>query len=145
MKLKILSLSLLSCATLLPLAPTVTSQASAACVMVDAATLITIRGSHEPAAQSNDVEMQSDENCFGNVTVDTGTMVSNSPGEVEQSRSSSHYVGGGAEANYGLSGPVIGVQTETQVDVYNPAYDAEVMDSYKGFVDPIDLEDSWSN
>jgi hypothetical protein len=76
------------------------------------------------------------------VTTDTGTQVSHSSGEVEQSRSSSHFVGGGTEDNYGLSGPVVGVQAQTQLDVYNPAYDPEVVDSYKGFVDPIDLEDS---
>lgn len=143
MKFNVLSLSLFSLSTLLPLTPFLNSQASAACVMVDAAAQVAIRGSHNPAAQSNNVGMHSDENCFGNVTVDTGTMVSNSSGDVEQSRNSTHFVGGGAEDNYGLRGPTIGVQAETQVDVYSPANDPEVMDSYKGLVDPLYSEDSW--
>ncbi|MGF1479983.1 MAG: hypothetical protein ACFB4I_10895 [Cyanophyceae cyanobacterium] len=144
MKFNILSLGLFSLSSLLPLAPVVTSQASAACVMVDVATQVAIRGSHTPAAQSNDVGMNHDENCFGNVTVDTGTQVSSSPGDVEQSRNSSHYVGGGSEDHYGLRGPVIGVPVETQVDVYSPAHDPSIVNSYGEFEDTGYAEDSFA-
>ena len=130
MKFNGLSLGLLSLATLLPLAPSITSGASAACVMVDVATQVAIHGSHNPASQSNNVEMTNNENCFGNVTVDTGTQVSSSPGEVEQSRNSSHFVGGGTENSYGLSGPIIRVPVNTQVDLYSPAHDPNVVNPY---------------
>ncbi|NBD31990.1 MAG: hypothetical protein GVY17_03195 [Cyanobacteria bacterium] len=135
MKISTLSLGLLSLPTLLSLTPVLTSQANAACVMVDVNTQVAIRGSHNPASQGNDVDMANGENCFGNVTVDTGTQVSSTPGEVEQSRSSSHYVGGSADGSYGLNGPVIGVPVNTQVDTYSPAHDPNVINSYKNMID----------
>lgn len=130
MKLNILSLGLFSLSTLLPLTPAITSQADAACVMVDANTQVAIHGSQNPASQSNQVEMRNAEDCFGNVTVDTGTQVSSTPGEVQQSRSSSHIVGGSTENSHGLSGPIIRVPVSTQVDAYSPAHDPSIINSF---------------
>lgn len=127
MKLNILSLGLFSLSTLLPLTPAITSQANAACVMVDTNTQVAIHGSQKPASQSNNVEMQSAEDCFGNVTVSNGTQSSITPGEVQQSRNSTHYVGGGTENSHGLSGPTIRVPVSTQVDAYSPAHDPNVI------------------
>jgi hypothetical protein len=91
--------------------------------MVDANTQVAIHGSQKPASQSNNVEMRNAQDCFGNVTVDTGTQFSSTPGEVQQSRNSTHEVGGSIENSHGLSGPVIKVPVSTQVDAYSPAHD----------------------
>lgn len=130
MKLKILSLGLFSLSTLLPLISGINSPANAACIMVDTNTQLGIHGSQKPASQSNNVEMKSAENCFGNVTVSNGTQSSITPGEVQQSRNSSHYVGGGTENSHGISGPIIKVPVSTQVDVYSPAHDPSVINSF---------------
>jgi len=42
---------------------------------------------------------------------------------VEQTRNSSHFVGGGKDDGTKVNGPVIGVPVSVPVDVYSPAHD----------------------
>ena len=120
---KIFSFSLFSVSALLTLAPTSTPAAFAGCVMTDVAPQIAIHGSKNPAKQTNNVTMQSEGVCLGNTTTSTSTQLYIGPGDVEQTRNSSHFVGGGKDNGTGLSGPVISVPVEVPVDVYSPAHD----------------------
>ena len=120
---KLFSFSLVSISALLTLAPTSTPAAFAGCVMTDVAPQIAIHGSKNPAKQTNNVTMHSEGACFGNTTTSTTTQLYIGPGDVEQTRNSSHFVGGGKDNGTGLSGPTISVPVGVPVDVYSPAYD----------------------
>lgn len=93
MKFKLFSLLLFSVSSLLTLAPFSTPSASAACVVTDIAAQIAIRGSKNPANQTNNVDIQSADRCLGNTITNTAVQLYEGPGDVEQTRSSS-VVGG---------------------------------------------------
>ena len=125
---KLLSRLLLSVSALLPISPFLTSSASAVCVMTDVSVQIAIHGSKNPAKQTNNVDMQSEGVCVGNTTTSTSTQIYVGPGDVEQTRNSSHFVGGGTNER-NISGPTIRVPVHVPVDVYNPAYDPNFLGS----------------
>ena len=126
---KLLSRLLLSVSVLVPISPLLTSSASAACVMTDVSVQIAIHGSKNPAKQTNNVDMQSEGVCVGNTTTSTSTQIYVGPGDVEQTRNSSHFVGGGTNNGTNIGGPTIRVPVHVPVDVYNPAYDPNFLGS----------------
>lgn len=125
---KLFSHLLLSVSALVPLA-LLTPSASAVCVMTDVSVQIAIHGSRNPAKQTNNVDMQSEGECFGNTTTSTSTQIYVGPGDVEQTRNSSHFVSGGTNDGTNINGPVIRVPVHVPVDVYNPAFDPDFLDS----------------
>lgn len=130
MNFKLFSLSLFSVSTLLTLAPTSTPAAFAGCVMTDVAPQIAIHGSKEPAVQTNNVDMQSESGCLGNTTTSTATQLYVGPDNVEQTRNSSQFVGGGKDDATKVNGPVIGVPVSVPVDVYSPAHDQDFLNGF---------------
>jgi hypothetical protein len=131
MKFKPFSLSLFSISTLLTLAPTSTPAAFAGCVMTDVATQVAIHGSKNPAKQTNNVDMGSQRGCLGNTTTSTATQLYVGPGDVEQTRDSSHFVGGGTDDRTKVGGPAIGFPVHVPVDVYSPAHDPDFLSGLK--------------
>lgn len=128
MKLNFLSSGLLLIPGLLTYATLASTPASAACVMTDVGVQVAIHGSHNPASQTNDVNMGTTGGpCLGNTTTNTATQVYVGSGDVEQNRTSNHVVGG--TDNSGMGGPVIGTSVPVQVDVYSPAHDQNFMNS----------------
>ena len=130
MKFKLFSLSLFSVSTLLTLAPTSTPAAFAGCVMTDVAPQIAIHGSKEPAVQTNNVNMQSESGCLGNTTTSTATQLYVGPDNVEQTRNSSHFVGGGKDDVTKVNSPAIAVPVSVPVDVYSPAHDRDFLNGF---------------
>ncbi len=130
MKFKLFSLSLLSVSTLLTLAPS-TPSAFAGCVMIDVAVQVAIHGSKNPAKQSNNVNMDSEPGCLGNTTTNVSRQVYVGPGDVEQTRSSSHFVGSGTNDGTKIGGPAIAVPVYVPVDVYSPAHDPDFLSDLK--------------
>lgn len=130
MKFKLFSGLLFSVSALLTFAPGSTPAAFAGCVMTDIATQVAIHGSTNPAVQTNNVDMGSGAGCLGNTTTSTSLQLDVSPGDVEQTRNSSHFVGGDPNATTGISGPTISVPVHVPVDVYSPAYDPKFMSNF---------------
>ena len=130
MKFQLFSLSLLSVSTLLTLAPS-TPSAFAGCVMTDVAVQVAIHGSKNPAKQSNNVNMDSEPGCLGNTTTNVSRQVYVGPGDVEQTRSSSHFVGSGTNDGTKIGGPAIAVPVYVPVDVYSPAHDPDFLSGLK--------------
>ena len=130
MKFKLFSLSLLSVSTLLTLAPS-TPSALAGCVMTDVAVQVAIHGSKNPAKQTNNVNMDSQPGCLGNTTTNTSKQVYVGPGDVEQTRSSNHFVGSGTDNGTIVGGPAIAVPVYVPVDVYSPAHDPDFLSGLK--------------
>lgn len=128
-KLKLLSLSLLSACTLLPLFPSMTKVARATCVAVDVNNQVALRGTQTPSHQENNVGMVATPDCAGNVSTSVGNSVAASSGEINQIRNSQHILSGGADSSAGVTGPTIFVPVNNQVDVYVPAYDPQFMQS----------------
>jgi hypothetical protein len=95
--------------------------------MTDVAPQIAIHGSKEPAVQTNNVDMQSDSGCLGNTTTNTATQLYVGPDNVEQTRNSSHFVGGSKDDQTKVSGPTLGVPVGVPVDVYSPAHDRDFL------------------
>ena len=120
MKFNLLSLGLLSF-SMLTLAPSLTSSASATCVTTDVSNQVSIHGSKEPSQQTNNVEMQTEDECLGNTTTSTSTQVHTGSNNAQQTRDSNHSVGS-KDDETGVSGPTIEVPVETKTDVYSPAH-----------------------
>jgi hypothetical protein len=128
---KFYSVGILILPVLLSFSPLSTPRASAQCVMADVSAQIAIHGSKKPATQTNDVSMINNGPCYGNVSVNSSTQLAVTSGEVEQHRTSSHYMGGGSSPVPGmLGGPVVKVPVGVQVDVYSPAHDPAFMGSF---------------
>jgi hypothetical protein len=128
---KYLSWGLLTLPVLISFSPFSTPRASAQCVMADVSAQIAIRGSQKPSTQTNDVSMMDNGPCYGNASINTSTQLAITSGEVEQRRTSSHYMGGGTPPVYGIpGGPVVKVPVGVQVDVYSPAHDPNFMGSF---------------
>jgi hypothetical protein len=98
--------------------------------MTDVAPQIAIHGSKGPAVQSNNVDMQSESGCLGNSTISTATQFYVGPDNVEQTRDTSHFVGGGTDEQTKLGVPAIAVPVHVPVDVYSPAYDWNFLSSF---------------
>jgi hypothetical protein len=130
MKFKLFSGLLLSVSTLSTLAPFSTPAAFAGCIMTDVATQVAIHGSKNPAVQNNNVDMDSQRGCLGNTTTSTATQLYVGPGDVEQTRDSSHFVGGSKDDRTKVGGPAIGVPVHVPVDVYSPAHDPDFLGSF---------------
>ena len=95
--------------------------------MTDVGVQVAIRGSKNQALQTNNVDMQNQGACLGNTTTNTATQLYIGPGDVEQTRNSSHVVGGSTDNGTGVSGLVIGVPVHVPVDVYSPAHDPDFL------------------
>lgn len=121
MKFPILSLSLLSLSALsVSMMP---SEAQAVCVGVDVPTQIAIHGEGTEATQQSESNFEAAPGCFGNTTVHTGTQVYTGQGDIEQTQSNSHFLGGADEQGAAASQFVdtdplfFSVPTQVQLDV----------------------------
>jgi hypothetical protein len=119
MNFKLISFSLLSAATLIPLIPSFTPSVNA-CATVDATTQVAIHPEGTNADQQNDTTMAADPNCFNNNAINTTTQVQMAPGDITQTKEGEQFVGGGNQNNTGLTTPNIQVPVNTQVDVEVP-------------------------
>jgi hypothetical protein len=119
MKRHLFSLSLLSFASLLPLAPSFTNSANA-CVMVDANPQVAIHPEGTTADQQSTSNMSADDNCFDNNTINSTTQVQMGDGDIKQTHQSDQVVGGGNINNTGLTTPTIKVPVNPKVDVTVP-------------------------
>ncbi|MGD1899475.1 MAG: hypothetical protein ACFB16_21335 [Phormidesmis sp.] len=121
MKFPILSLGLLSLSALsITIMP---SEAQAVCVGVDVATQVAIHGQNTEANQHSESHFEAEPGCFGSTTVHTGTQVYTGQGDIDQSQSNSHYLGGSDEsgadaAPYVDTDPLFfSVPTQVELDV----------------------------
>lgn len=121
MNFKLLPVSLLSLATISSLIPSLTPSAKAACVLTDVAVQVAIRDRNNPAKQSNNVNQQAADDCFGNAVTTTGTQVYTGSGSVQQIRNSNQSAGGGNNPT-GIKIPNIKVPVGVKVDIVSPAY-----------------------
>jgi hypothetical protein len=134
--LKFSPLGILALSTLMPLAPSFTTKASAACVMVDMNVMVAVHGSKNPSHQNNDATMDANENCYSGVSVTKNTNVGVTPGDVYQDRTSHASINSQAPESRnlpGMSGPAIKVPVDVRVDVYNPALDPDFMQSRRSW------------
>ena len=121
MKLTGYYLSLFSFSSFLMVASSVTNPALAQCVQADVGVQYNISGSKEPTDRSNDVDMQSDGDCRGNSSVTTGVQGNvGGDGPVRQERTVRHRFQG-SDDDTGAGGSTVQVETNPQIDVYNPA------------------------
>ncbi len=119
MKLILSYLSLLSCSSLLIVAPSMTTSAKAQCVQADIGIQYNISGSREPTRRSNDVDMQSTGDCRGNASVTTGVQGNvGGNGRVRQNRRVRHRFEGRGNNN---DNETVQIKVNPQIDVYNPA------------------------
>ncbi len=123
MKLLLFSLGLLSVSACSIFAPSTTLSALAQCVIVDPSVQLAIRDPALPAQQSNNVNMQAESSCTGNVSASPNVQLGVNPtGGVSQNRTSSHNLSGSINNPTGISGPTIAVPVNTQVDVSFPHF-----------------------
>ena len=104
----------------------------ATCTMTDVSVQISVHGSRTPTAQTNDVSMESSDNCWGNHSSNVSTQLYVGSGAATQQRHSEHFVGNDNDnsvAPLGFSTPAIGTQISVPIDVYSPAHDPNLMDS----------------
>ncbi len=95
MKLPILSLSLLSLSAISIMS--MPSEAQAVCVGVDVPTQIAIHDQNTVATQQSESHFEAEPGCFGSTTVHTGTQVYTGNGDIDQTQSNYHYLGGNSE------------------------------------------------
>jgi len=120
-KLKYLSFGLFSVSTVLALAAPATKPALALCTTTDVNVQVAI--SKEPAQQDNNVNVDRDEDCFGNNSTHSSTQVGNSD-TVRQKRKSEHRQGGGGNnklRELGVETPNIDTGVDVRVNVPNAA------------------------
>ena len=121
MKLTKYYLSLLSFSSLLMVASSVTNSAIAQCVQADVGVQYNISGSEEPTERTNDVDLQSNGDCRGNASVTTGVQGNHGgTGSVRQDRKVRHRFEG-SDNDTEPRGSTVQIQTNPQIDVYNPA------------------------
>ena len=123
MKFSLFSLGLYSIASLIGIASSGQTIASAQCVLADVAVQAAIDGSKRPARQTNQVDIVNDNRpCTGNSSVSTSTQVHvGGTGDVTQERRSTHHLSGGRNRQKGKGGPTVAVPVQVQVDVDNSA------------------------
>jgi hypothetical protein len=119
MKSKLILLSAFSISALSAFIPTFSPSAKAVCVLTDVNVQVAIHPKDTAANQSNNVDQQASDNCYGNSATTTGTQVYYGSGSVNQSRDSIQKVEGGNNPT-GINVPPIKVPINIQVDV--PAY-----------------------
>ena len=95
MKFPILSLSLISLSAIFVIS--IPSEAQAVCVGVDIPTQIAIHGQNTIANQQSESHFEAEPGCFGSTTVHTGTQVYTGNGDIDQTQSNYHYLGGSSE------------------------------------------------
>ena len=121
MKLTRYYLSLLSFSGSLMVASSVTNSAIAQCVQADVGVQYNISGSEEPTERTNDVDLQSNGDCKGNASVTTGVQGNQGgTGSVRQDRKVRHRFEG-SDNDTEPGGSTVQIQTNPQIDVYNPA------------------------
>lgn len=127
MKLGVLSLTLLSFSTLLPLAPSFTSSASA-CSETAYGVQVRVSGEKNPkAAQNYNANQTSDDNCLNNNVVSGSRQISIGEKAPEQNINIDQHVGGGNINQTGIKTPTVKTNVNIQNDVYSPAHDPEFM------------------
>jgi hypothetical protein len=130
--LKLSPLGILALSALMPFAPSFTTKASAACVMVDMNVMVAVHGSKNPSHQNNDATMDANENCYSGASVTKNTNVGVAPGDVYQDRKSHSSINSQAPEGSdlpGMSGPAIKIPVDIRIDVQNPALDPDFMQS----------------
>lgn len=119
MKFPILSLSLLSLWSLSVVV--MPSEAQAVCVGVDVPTQVAIHGQNTQANQQSESNFEAEPGCFGSTTVHTGTQVYTGNGDIDQTQSNSHYLGGSSNPEvspYVETDPLFfSVPTQVELDV----------------------------
>ncbi len=120
MKIKFLSLGLVSVSTVFTLATNTPKPAFALCTTTDVN--VQVAFSQEPAQQDNDVTVDRDEDCFGNNSTHTSTQIGNGE-KVRQTRKSEFRQGGGNNKlrELGVETPNIDTAVDVRVNVPNPA------------------------
>jgi len=100
-----------------------TTPSLAQCVVADTSVQVSVNGSREPAQQSNDVEVDTPENCSRNRSVSTGRQVQvGGTDPVIQKRRSRHQINNRTEESESAgSGSSVVIPVEVQLDVYNAA------------------------
>ncbi len=92
--------------------------AEARCVVTDVGVQVAVRGSRNPARQSNDVEVASNGRCEGNRSTNTSRQVYVGDSDnVTQERRSRHQLDGSGRRG---RDPMV-IPVNVQVDVYNAA------------------------
>ena len=120
MKFKVLVFSLLSCSSFLFLAPNFTKKASAQCVQADVSIQSNLSGRGQ-TERSNDVVLESDGPCTGNVSVTRGVQINvGGNGRVVQQRQVRQSFQGGSGNGTGVDGTTIQQEVNVEIDVYNP-------------------------
>lgn len=120
MTLRGLFLSWFSLTSLVFLASSSTHVAQAQCVQADVGVQYNISGSKEPTDRRNDVEMESNGSCRGNASVTVGVQGNEGGnGQVRQHRKVRHRFEGRDDDRPG--GETVQLQSNPQIDVYNPA------------------------
>jgi hypothetical protein len=129
MKLKFLSISLFSLGIISPFfIPSLTPAAKAVgCVAIAVTPQISVRGSKQPATQTNTVNQEIDPNCIGNTAVCSGSQVAVVPGAVEQRRSCTQNLGGDPNRTLPVRGGDVKFQSTPKFDIYNPAQDQDYL------------------
>ncbi|MDR9404582.1 MAG: hypothetical protein RI580_14200 [Halothece sp. Uz-M2-17] len=100
-----------------------TQSAQGQCVQADVGVQYNISGSREPTERSNDVEMESNEDCQGNASVTVGVQGNEGgTGPVRQNRKVRHRVQGG-ESKGQVDRSTVQIRSNPQIDVFNTAED----------------------
>jgi hypothetical protein len=121
MQLKALILGFLTLSGTLTAGFFLPDSAKAQCVQADVSVQYNISGSKEPTDRTNDVVMESNPSCRGNVSVTRGVQGNvGGKGPVQQHRSVHHrQQGGSGDSNGG--GSTVQIRSNSAIDVYNPA------------------------
>jgi hypothetical protein len=120
MKSKLLLLSAFSVSAISAFIPTFSPSAKAVCVLTDVGVQVAIHPKDTVANQSNNVNQQASDDCYGNSATTTGVQVYSGPGSVNQNRDSTQIVNGNGSNPTGINMAPIKVPINVQVDV--PAY-----------------------
>lgn len=119
MKLTPLTLGFLSFSSFLSLGLLTSHPAVANCVQADVSVQYNVSGSRVPTERTNDVIMESNEGCRGNVSVTTGVQGNvGGTDPVVQRRQVIHRQQGN---NDGGGGNTVQIKTGVGIDVYNAA------------------------
>jgi len=94
----------------------------AQCVVADTSVQVVVNGSRQPAQQSNDVEIDTPENCHRNRSVSTGRQVQvGGTDPIVQKRRSRHEINSPEEGDSTQSGSSVVIPVEVQLDIHNTA------------------------
>lgn len=122
MRLTSFSLGLISFSGFLTVGLFSINSANAQCLQADVSVQYNISGSKQPTDRSNDVVMQNEEGCSGNVSVTRGVQGNvggNTP--VQQHRRVHHRQQNSNRNSTGTNNSTVQIRSNVGIDVYNPA------------------------